>query len=78
MIGDQNTGKTSIIHRYVYGQFRDRYEVTVGAGINLKEIDWDNQYNVTVEFLDIGGNSIKSFDHLRNDLIILSSCLKTR
>ncbi len=56
VIGDQNTGKTSIIHRYVHGSFRDKYEVTVGAGINFKEIAWNNTDHLTLEFFDIGGH----------------------
>ncbi|XP_057369389.1 eukaryotic translation initiation factor 2-alpha kinase 3-like [Daphnia carinata] len=55
VIGDQNTGKTSIIHRYVHGVFRDRYQVTIGAGINLKEIKWNGTDALTLEFVDIGG-----------------------
>lgn len=58
VIGDQNTGKTSIIHRYVHGCFRERYEVTVGAAINLKEIMWNDRDKLTLEFFDIGGTII--------------------
>lgn len=61
VIGDQNTGKTSIIHRYVHGLFRDRYEVTVGAGVNLKEITWNNKDALTLEFVDIGGEERSRF-----------------
>lgn len=61
VIGDQNTGKTSIIHRYVHGLFRDRYEVTVGAGVNLKEITWNNKDALTLEFVDIGGRPMPHF-----------------
>lgn len=54
VIGDQNTGKTSIIHRYVHRKFLDKYQVTVGAGINMKEITWsDRVFNL--EFCDVGG-----------------------
>lgn len=58
VIGDQNTGKTSIIHRYVHGIFREKYEVTVGAGINVKEIAWNDNESLalTLEFFDIGGD----------------------
>lgn len=55
VIGDQNTGKTSIIHRYVHGVFRENYEVTIGAGINLKEIAWNDDCTLKLEFFDIGG-----------------------
>ncbi|KAI9559366.1 hypothetical protein GHT06_016155 [Daphnia sinensis] len=61
VIGDQNTGKTSIIHRYVHGLFRDRYEVTIGAGVNLKEITWNNKDALTLEFVDIGGEERSRF-----------------
>lgn len=57
VIGDQNTGKTSIIHRYVHGEFREKYEATIGAGINYKEMAWNDQYSLTLEFFDIGGKS---------------------
>ena len=29
-LGDQSVGKTSIIHRFKYGQFEDNYNATIG------------------------------------------------
>ena len=29
-LGDQSTGKTSIIHRFIYDQFDDSYQATIG------------------------------------------------
>lgn len=36
LLGDQQVGKTSLIRRYVYGMFVDRYLPTVGAKITKK------------------------------------------
>lgn len=65
VIGDQNTGKTSIIHRYVHEEFLQAYQVTVGAGVNLKQVAWpdeiDTEKLLMIEFCDIGGEERNRF-----------------
>ena len=39
MVGDFSVGKTSLIHRYVDGQFSDHYLSTIGVKISRKQID---------------------------------------
>jgi small GTP-binding protein len=40
-VGDGNVGKTSLIGRYVFDIFNDRYIKTLGTKITRKEIDLD-------------------------------------
>ena len=68
VIGDQNTGKTSIIHRYIRGEFLDPQQVTIGAVVNLKQVTWNEgdsddgvKREMTLEFCDIGGEERSRF-----------------
>lgn len=72
VIGDQNTGKTSIIHRYVKGEFLENQQLTVGPGISCKEVSWENDLVLKLEFCDIGGkhtckyrNNLNSYSNFR-------------
>ena len=38
LLGDPAVGKTSLIHRYVYDMFDDKYLATIGAKITKKQI----------------------------------------
>jgi len=37
------TGKTSLIHKYIHGAFKDEYDVTVGVDFSSKMIVVDGQ-----------------------------------
>ena len=55
VIGDHNTGKTSIVRRYVYKQF-DEYsvEATIGMDIASKHVRVDDM-TLKVQLWDIAG-----------------------
>jgi small GTP-binding protein len=38
LLGDGAVGKTSLVHRYVEGQFKERYKATIGVDIFSKTI----------------------------------------
>lgn len=54
VIGQGGTGKTSIINRYVRGQFSKNYKITVGVDFALKVIEMDD-VNVHLQLWDIAG-----------------------
>lgn len=41
LLGDFGVGKTSLVHRYVYNLFNERYLSTIGVKISRKEVDVD-------------------------------------
>jgi small GTP-binding protein len=47
LIGDAAVGKTSLIRRFVYDEFDDKYITTLGAKVSKKEIDM--QFSKTVK-----------------------------
>ena len=54
MVGVFATGKTSLVQRYVYSIFSDRYLSTVGVKIDRKEILVGDQ-NITLMLWDLEG-----------------------
>ncbi|MFN2603566.1 MAG: Rab family GTPase [Gemmatimonadaceae bacterium] len=54
MVGVFATGKTSLVQRYVYSIFSDRYLSTVGVKIDRKEIQLGDQ-SVTLMLWDLEG-----------------------
>ena len=54
VIGDVATGKTSIIQRYVYKQFNEHHNPTLGVDFSLKRIKIQNQ-QLNVQLWDIAG-----------------------
>ena len=54
--GDGGVGKTSIIQRYIKGEFRTDYKLTVGLDIFDKTINVGD-YEVKLVMFDIGGSS---------------------
>lgn len=65
LVGEGMVGKTSLIRRYVYDEFDDRYKTTLGAKITKKDmIAQDSEgerYDVTLSIWDIMGS-----DSVRN------------
>ncbi len=53
LVGEQAVGKTSLILRYVLGQFDERYMMTLGARVSKKTVDLQAQdgAQVSVELL---------------------------
>jgi len=68
MFGEPAVGKTSLIRRYVYDMFDDRYLVTIGTKVTKKTVELKiNNEDVKVELLlwDIVGH--QSFRNLLKD-----------
>jgi small GTP-binding protein len=42
LVGDPNVGKTSIVHRYVHGNYTDKYKATIGVDFALKTLHISN------------------------------------
>jgi Ras-related protein Rab-32 len=55
VIGDINTGKTSLIKRYVNNIFSINCRSTIGVDFALKDLDWDENTEVRVQLWDIAG-----------------------
>lgn len=56
VIGDYAVGKTSFIKRYCEGYFTPNYKLTIGVDFAVKEIDWDESTQVTLQLWDVAGH----------------------
>lgn len=54
MIGDFAVGKTSLIRRFVFNQFDEKYLTTIGVHITRKEIELD-KHTVQLMIWDLAG-----------------------
>jgi small GTP-binding protein len=45
LLGDPAVGKTSLIHRFVFDDFDDKYISTLGTKVSKKSITYDNLYS---------------------------------
>jgi len=54
LLGPSNSGKSSLLSRYTKGQFKPRYDVTLGLDFSSKTIQIGAQV-VTLIFWDVGG-----------------------
>ncbi len=55
MVGMFATGKTSLVQRFVYSKFSEKYHSTVGVKIDRKELDVDRT-RVNLLLWDLAGN----------------------
>lgn len=55
VIGDLNTGKTSLIKRYVQHSFSEQYRTTIGVDFALKVLEHDEANRVRLQLWDIAG-----------------------
>ena len=71
LLGDAAVGKTSLIHRFVYNQFNERYITTIGTNVSKKELNVALQnkdknmqkYSITLAIWDIiGQRGMESFN----------------
>jgi len=46
LLGDASVGKTSLIRRFVYDEFDDKYITTLGAKVSKKEINLEYSKNI--------------------------------
>lgn len=56
LLGDGAVGKTSLVHRYVEGQFEDRYKATIGVDIFSKSVSTPNG-DVELQLWDLSGQT---------------------
>jgi Ras-related protein Rab-7A len=54
IIGDLNVGKTSMINRYVYNSFSERYKATIGVDLFKKDLKYKNN-KVSLQLWDTAG-----------------------
>jgi len=54
LIGDDQTGKSALLHRWMYNKFNENYQPTTGADFLAKEVMVDNK-KVTVQIWDTSG-----------------------
>ncbi|MFX1503749.1 MAG: Rab family GTPase [Promethearchaeota archaeon] len=55
IIGDPAVGKTSLIKKYVSGQFTKDYRSSIGTNIFTKKIKLNNNIESKIQFWDIAG-----------------------
>jgi len=55
VVGDQNTGKTSLIERYTHGIFDKMYKATIGVDFCLKDLKWNSNTQISLQLWDIAG-----------------------
>lgn len=53
--GDGRVGKTTLVHRYVRGEFINSTTITVGVEFLLKEVEIDQNTSCHLQLWDIGG-----------------------
>lgn len=71
VLGDPSVGKTSLIHHFTEGFFRESYLATIGVGFLTKTLEVDRpdgrKSKVTLQIWDVGGQSI--FSRIRTKYI---------
>lgn len=55
LIGDSNTGKTSLINRFIYNSFDPNYMCTIGVDFMMKKVELDNSTIVKLQLWDTAG-----------------------
>jgi small GTP-binding protein len=55
MLGDFSVGKTSLVRRYVYDRFDDKYLSTIGVKISRKTIGYPGQAQLNLLIWDLAG-----------------------
>lgn len=55
LIGDSNTGKTSLINRFVSDKFEEKYNSTIGVDFMMKRIEIGNDTIVRLQIWDTAG-----------------------
>ncbi|MHA1148553.1 MAG: Rab family GTPase [Promethearchaeota archaeon] len=71
VLGDPSVGKTSLIHHFCEGFFRESYLATIGVAFLTKNLEIDlsegKRAQVTLQIWDVGGQSI--FSRIRTKYI---------
>jgi small GTP-binding protein len=56
VIGEPNTGKTSLIRRYVQNCFTEHYRSTIGVDFAHKDFEFDSTISGSVQLWDVSGS----------------------
>ncbi|MFO8019650.1 MAG: Rab family GTPase [Promethearchaeia archaeon] len=70
VLGDPSVGKTSLIHHFCEGYFRDSYLSTIGVEFLTKEVDVSidgEEKNAILQIWDVGGQDL--FSKLRSSYL---------
>lgn len=55
LIGDSGTGKTSLINRYIYNNFHEKYLCTIGVDFMMKKVVLDDNTVIKLQIWDTAG-----------------------
>jgi len=55
VLGTICVGKTSLIQRYCYDHFSNQYKSTIGMDCGIKEVEWQHEFSLQLQFWDISG-----------------------
>ena len=55
LLGDQAVGKSSLVHRFCYNKFEDRYNITIGGAYLQQEATLKNGDKLKLHIWDTGG-----------------------
>ena len=64
MGGDGGVGKTTMLHKYIYGIFMESMNMTIGLDFFVKKLSYDSSY-CTLQIWDLGGQERFGFLHDR-------------
>lgn len=67
LLGDFAIGKTSLVRRFIYNMFDDRYFNTIGVNISRKEVHLSNQATLRLLIWDLSSN--ERFEKNRSDYL---------
>ena len=56
IIGDEGVGKSSLLHLYNYGEYKERISPTIGVDFFATVVEW-NRLKVKLQIWDTSGNS---------------------
>lgn len=55
IIGEPGVGKTSLVKKFVSGQFSRDYRASIGTNIFIKKLDLDSDKSISMQIWDIAG-----------------------
>uniref|UniRef100_A0A914DQZ6 Uncharacterized protein n=1 Tax=Acrobeloides nanus TaxID=290746 RepID=A0A914DQZ6_9BILA len=55
VVGDANTGKSSLLSRYLFNKFNEDYHFTVGIDFHSKYIETSNGEQIRLQLWDTAG-----------------------
>lgn len=62
IVGDGGSGKSCILQRYINNTFSSKFKTTIGVDFLLKEVQWDSNTFLRLQFWDIAGQ--ERFGHM--------------